>query len=270
MNTSSRSIDTLDRNPEIRQLVTELLWQLADDDLMIGFRDQEWLGLAPHIEEDVAFGSIAQEELGHATHYYGLIERLTGERADDAAMLRGAEVRRNSVLLEQPNGCGDYLHDPHFNWAFTIVRHYLHDVWEMAVLAAMTRSVVDDLAQAGTKILAEKRYHRAHQELWLRTMSAQQPQQLIDGLTQAAQWGGDLADFGGLADGLQQSGVLPDALALPAQFARVVAESLKAMGMTVPMWQPSVNGRRGQHTPALNTALMTLSEVYRLDPKAHW
>ncbi|PSR24060.1 MAG: phenylacetate-CoA oxygenase subunit PaaI [Sulfobacillus acidophilus] len=270
MNTTSLAIDRVKRTPALRHLVIELLWQVADDDLMIGFRDQEWLGLAPHIEEDVAFGSIGQEELGHAVHYYGLIEALTGDRADDLALLRETSARRNAVLLEQPNGAGDYLHDPHFNWAFTIVRHYLHDVWEMTVLTAMTGSVVEELAQAGTKILGEKRYHRAHQELWLRLLAAHNPQQLQDGLALASQWGADLADFGPMAIDLQQSGVLPDAPLLPKQFADEVTDAFKEMSIDLPIFQPGLNGRQGQHTAALGGALTTLSEVYRLDPGARW
>ena len=39
-----------------------LAW--ADDELVLGHRDSEWTGFAPQIEEDVAFSSIAQAELG--------------------------------------------------------------------------------------------------------------------------------------------------------------------------------------------------------------
>jgi ring-1,2-phenylacetyl-CoA epoxidase subunit PaaC len=42
-----------------------LLLALGDDELIIGHRHSEWTGHAPHIEEDVAFSSIAQDEIGH-------------------------------------------------------------------------------------------------------------------------------------------------------------------------------------------------------------
>src|SRR4028119_1400851 len=38
----------------------------GDDELILGHRHSEWTGFAPHIEEDVAFSSIAQDEIGHA------------------------------------------------------------------------------------------------------------------------------------------------------------------------------------------------------------
>ena len=44
----------------------ETLLPLADDELIVGWRNSEWTGIAPFLEEDVAFSSIAQNEIGHA------------------------------------------------------------------------------------------------------------------------------------------------------------------------------------------------------------
>ena len=51
---------------------TELLLELADDELILGWRNSEWTGIAPFLEEDVAFSSIAQNEIGHARALYQL------------------------------------------------------------------------------------------------------------------------------------------------------------------------------------------------------
>ena len=48
------------------------LLDLADDELVLGWRDSEWTGIAPFLEEDVAFSSIAQNEIGHARALYEL------------------------------------------------------------------------------------------------------------------------------------------------------------------------------------------------------
>ena len=45
---------------------TDLLLAIADDELFLGWRNSEWTGIAPFLEEDVAFSSIAQNEIGHA------------------------------------------------------------------------------------------------------------------------------------------------------------------------------------------------------------
>lgn len=265
--------DGLARQPALLAAAVELLWQLADDDMVVGFRDQEWLGLAPHIEEDVAFGSIGQEEIGHAAHYYGLLEQLGQGPADDLANLRGVAERRNSILLEQPNGAGDYLHQPHFDWAWTIVRHHFHDVWEIAVLTALAGSAWTSLADVSQKILGEKRYHRAHQELWIRTMVRQDGdsiEKLQHALDEVRRWAGDLADFGRLAPALEDTGILPGAEGLSAAFWAGMEMYWSHYGLR--MGQPGAgrNGRLGEHTADLEKALATWSEVYRLDPHARW
>lgn len=261
------------RDASLVALGEELLWQLADDDLLIGFRDQEWLGLAPHIEEDVAFGSIGQEEIGHAAHYYGILEKLGAGKADDLASLRSINERRNAVLLEQPNGTGHFLDNPHYDWAFSIVRHYLHDCWEMSVLAGLTHSRIGELSDASRKILGEKRYHRAHQELWIRTMAerdADSRARLEHGLAQAALWMGDLPSFGRWAEELALSEILPGATALRENFFLEVQAFLGHWDLRLPPAGDGLDGRAGQHTAVLDEALATLSEVYRLDPKANW
>src|SRR5579884_3746903 len=54
----------------------EHLLGLADDELVIGWRDSEWTGIAPVLEEDVAFSSIAQNEIGHARAVYEVADEI--------------------------------------------------------------------------------------------------------------------------------------------------------------------------------------------------
>ena len=75
---------------ENKEAITSLLFQLADDDFLYAYRGSEWLGLAPHIEEDVASSSISQDSMGHAAMYYKLLEELGAGNADDLAHLRPA------------------------------------------------------------------------------------------------------------------------------------------------------------------------------------
>ena len=65
-----------------------LLLELADDELILGWRNSEWTGIAPFLEEDVAFSSIAQNEIGHARALYELAARDLGTDADALAFDR--------------------------------------------------------------------------------------------------------------------------------------------------------------------------------------
>ena len=55
--------------------LADLLLAMADDEFVLGFWDSEWTGIAPVLEEDVAFSSLAQDEIGHAQALYELLAR---------------------------------------------------------------------------------------------------------------------------------------------------------------------------------------------------
>src|SRR5215204_4577985 len=95
----------------------ELLLELADDELILGWRDSEWTGIAPFLEEDVAFSSIAQNEIGHARALYELAARELGTTADELAFDRAPEEYRSAPLVELRK----------LEWARTIARHVLYE-----------------------------------------------------------------------------------------------------------------------------------------------
>ncbi len=71
----------------------EYLLAFADDEHLIGQQHTEWIGTAPFLEEDLAFCSIAQDELGHAAALYELLgdaDELAFRRAR-----RGVPVERS-------------------------------------------------------------------------------------------------------------------------------------------------------------------------------
>src|SRR5205085_14163 len=77
------SMDVVDDDPRLT-----LLFALADDELILGHRHAEWTGWAPHIEEDLAFSSIAQDEMAHARLLYELAGAATGRDVDGLALGR--------------------------------------------------------------------------------------------------------------------------------------------------------------------------------------
>src|SRR5256885_7233376 len=74
--------------------------EIADDELILGWRNSEWTGIAPLLEEDVAFSSIAQNEIGHARAWYELAARELGTTADELAFDRRPEKYRRSRPVE--------------------------------------------------------------------------------------------------------------------------------------------------------------------------
>ena len=142
--------------------LAELLLQMADDEFVIGFWDSEWTGIAPMLEEDVAFSSIAQDEIGHARALYELLAQLTGDDADRIAYGRSADEYRHARLLNHARG----------DWAFTIARRYFYDSADAVRLEALSRSSYGPLAQLVSKIRREETYHLMHMDAWLRRLAA--------------------------------------------------------------------------------------------------
>ncbi|MCB0202630.1 MAG: phenylacetate-CoA oxygenase subunit PaaI, partial [Anaerolineae bacterium] len=77
-------------NDDLRAALAARLLAAADDELMLAHRNAEWTGHAPILEEDIALANIAQDELGHASIWYGLVEELTGQDPDRLVFFRDA------------------------------------------------------------------------------------------------------------------------------------------------------------------------------------
>jgi ring-1,2-phenylacetyl-CoA epoxidase subunit PaaC len=132
------------------------LLQIADDELILGWRDSEWTGIAPTLEEDVAFSSIAQNEIGHARALYELAAAELGTDADALAFDRQPDEYRCAPLVE--------LHL--LDWARTIARRYLYEEADRLRLDALKSGDDAELAGLAAKIDREETYHRMHAEMW--------------------------------------------------------------------------------------------------------
>jgi ring-1,2-phenylacetyl-CoA epoxidase subunit PaaC len=132
------------------------LLELADDELILGWRDSEWTGIAPTLEEDVAFSSIAQNEIGHARALYELAAAELGTDADALAFDRQPDEYRCAPLVE--------LHL--MDWAHTIARRHLYEEADRVRIGALKAGDDAELAGLAAKIDREETYHRLHAEMW--------------------------------------------------------------------------------------------------------
>jgi ring-1,2-phenylacetyl-CoA epoxidase subunit PaaC len=135
----------------------DLLLELADDELILGWRNSEWTGIAPFLEEDVAFSSIAQTEIGHARAWYELAAKELGTDADALAFDRDPDEYRCAPLAE--------LHLVP-DWAQTIARHWLYETADAIRIEALKASDDPDIAGLAEKIDREEAYHRMHADMW--------------------------------------------------------------------------------------------------------
>jgi ring-1,2-phenylacetyl-CoA epoxidase subunit PaaC len=274
--------------------LVSLLTALADDELILGHRHSEWTGFAPHIEEDVAFSSIAQDEIGHAGAYYMLIAEATGDDPDRLALGRGADEYRNAILCERNNR----------DWAYTLARHWLYDNADAVRLEALEQSSHKELAALSTKIRREERYHLIHGDAWMTRVAGgpiEGRTKLIDSLTETFPESVALFEPSDLEQDAVNHGWLPvpsaelterfiertgsalDELGLPTevrshidQSAEFVASSSgdlieDATSSGQPEHAPSgFGGRRGKHSEEFQPLWEEMTSTYRSDPGATW
>ncbi|UII24556.1 phenylacetate-CoA oxygenase subunit PaaC [Fulvivirga maritima] len=245
--------------------VKELLFKIADDQLIIGHRNSEWTGMGPILEEDIAFSSMAQDKIGQSYALYQLLHELGEEEPDQIAFMRKADLFKNCQLTELPNG--EYDH--------SLIRHFLFDTAEIIRFGYLAQSSYTPLAQLAKKIQGELRYHTMHANTWIKQLGTANEESILR-----------------LQYSLDQ--LLPFALGIfePSPFENILIEEQIFVGEKVIMekWQEQImkiinetdlvissfsapaiyGGRFGHHTEHLNQLLEEMSEVFRIDPAAEW
>ena len=271
-----------------------LLQAYGDDELVLGHRHSEWTGFAPHIEEDVAFSSIAQDEIGHATNYFLLLAELTDDDADRLALGRDASEYKSAVICERANG----------DWAYTLARHWLYDVADDIRLDALERSADSTLAQLATKMRREERYHLIHADMWMKRVAhgpVEGRSRLETGLSSA------FAEATGLFEPIELEGEAVDEGWLPTPssemksiFIERAGETLDELGLSTdvradldesaefvasssgdliaspnggdarPARSSGLGGRSGEHTADFDQLWGEMTKTYREHPGATW
>src|SRR4029079_7484589 len=107
-----------------RHVNAQELLEYADDELILGWRDSEWTGIAPFLAEDVAVSSISQTRVGHPPALYEIAARELGVTADELAFDRAPEEYRSAPLVELRK----------MDWAATIAREVLYAAAQQVTL----------------------------------------------------------------------------------------------------------------------------------------
>jgi ring-1,2-phenylacetyl-CoA epoxidase subunit PaaC len=263
------------QNNDYKAALIELLYQLADDDFMLAFRGSEWLGLAPHIEEDVAFSSINQDTMGHATIYYNLLEDLGEGKADDLAHMRPSAARKNAIILEEVNGTGDYLNEPRYDWAFAVVRNYFYDLAKKIKLEALKTSSYEPLSHAAVKINMEQYYHVMHWSTWFKQLLSSNEDaknRMMEAVEKVWADFDNVLSFGPKAKQMAELKLIEAEDDIKKRWISHMKAVFEELQIDYPgeLGMKRGNGRNGEHTKDLDDALKTLREVYETDTVTVW
>jgi ring-1,2-phenylacetyl-CoA epoxidase subunit PaaC len=250
--------------PETRGALAALLLALADDEFVLGFWDSEWTGIAPLLEEDVAFSSLAQDELGHARAFYELLAALTGADADALAFDREPSEYRHARLLDHPRT----------DWAFSVCRRWLYDTADSVRLESLARSAYRPLAELVAKIRREETYHLLHAEAWMRRLGAggSEARERL-GAALRTLWADAHSVLAPLPAErvLVEAGILPEpASVLVERWRERVDALLRDLALAVPAVPAEPPDARSEHSEHFHWLWTEFTSVRRLDPEATW
>jgi len=244
----------------------DLLFRMADDELILGHRNSEWTGLGPILEEDIAFSSMAQDKLGHALALYTVLTKMGESDPDTLAFARNEKELKCCHLVEYP--IGDY--------AFSLIRHFLFDEAEALRFEMLSSSSFEELANVAKKFRGELKYHTMHAETWLNQLgnsneeSNAKMQAALNECFPLALGIFEPSDFENV---LIDSKVFEGEKDLQERWLQRIGKILEKSNLKLPdifSVTPSYGGRKGYHTEFLQPMLDEMAEVYNIDPKAEW
>lgn len=287
-----------------REALEPVLLAMADDELVIGHRHSEWTGWAPHIEEDIAFSSIAQDEIGHANLYFTLLSEISEKSPDELALARDPGDYLHAIICERPNR----------DWAYTLARHFLYDTADKIRLESLGTSAYRPLADVCEKLLREERYHQLHADAWFRRVSTgpvEGRHQFSVALSEALPESVGLFEETPGEDQAIEAGILSrSSKDLLQEWLTEVIDRIEATGLALDLdpedeadliatstgemleethnplsrpsitrvngyWEirgdvPGLGGRRGSHTEDFAHLWDDLTKTYREEPSATW
>ena len=250
--------------------VAEYALRLGDDALILAQRLGHWISRAPELEEDIALGNIALDQLGHARSFLTYAgagmpnQDGTPKSEDDLAYFRREHEFRSVQLFEQPNG----------DFAATIARQFVVSYYQYELYRRLTESTDATLAAIAAKAVKEVDYHRDHSTQWVLRLAGgtdESRQRMIHGLRTMWPYVNELFQDDDLTQRLAEAGAAVAPTSLREDFDRLVADVLNEAELEVPDVPPAPGGGRyGKHSEHLGYILAEMQVLAREHPGASW
>ena len=240
--------------------------QMGDNGLILSHRLTQWVGHAHAVEEDIALANIALDLLGQARAWLSLAGQIEGRGRDEDALafFRGEEDFRHFLLTEQPNG----------DFAGTMMRQFLFDARQLALLEKMVDSTNADFAAIAAKTLKETRYHIRHSALWVRRLAGgggESRRRINNALSACLPYCDEMFGRDKNGDWLAAAGVMPRADKLRPLWRQNVGAVFMDAGLPLPATEEK---SRDQTAPRprehLSRILAELQYLPRQYPQAKW
>jgi len=239
---------------------------LGDDSVILGHRLSEWCRNGPFLEEDLALTNVSLDFVGRARMFYAHAAELegAGRTEDDIAFLRDCRDYRNLLINELPNG----------DFAFTMARQFLVDVYDMGFFTGLMQSQDSMLAAIAAKAVKESRYHLRRSEAWIKRLgdgTQESHERVQNAFNQLWAYHAEMFEPTDQERQLVDAGLAADRSALKEPFITSVTATLRKATLDIPPEDGSIGGGRdGIHTEHLGFLLAEMQFLQRAYPGQQW
>jgi ring-1,2-phenylacetyl-CoA epoxidase subunit PaaC len=239
---------------------------VADNSLILGQRMGELCGHGPSLETDIACTNVSLDLFGQVRSYFQYAAELTGEEKteDDIAFLRRERQYKNVLLVEQPNT----------DFAYTIVRQFLFDVYHLMFLQELQSSKDDTLKAIAKKSIKEVSYHERFSTDWVIRLgdgTEESQERIQNAINSLWTYTDELFHQTEADKAMVDAGVGVDVKTLKETYYTKVTSVLEKATIEIPesKWFQK-GGKNGVHTEHLGYLLADMQYMQRTYPGMEW
>lgn len=253
-------------NINMKENLIQYIYGIADNALILGQRLGELCGHGPNLEVDIAMTNIALDLLGQTRSYYQYAAKLSGNGAteDTIAFLRSEREYKNVLLVEQPNT----------NFAYSIARQFLYDVYHLLLLQELQNSNDENLAAIAKKSIKEVSYHQRFSSDWIKRLgdgTDESHAKIQTAINDLWTYTDELFHQTEADMAMVASGIGVDVTKLKVAFHEKVTSVLTDATLEIPeMRYFQKGGKQGVHSEHMGYLLADLQYMQRTFPNMNW
>ena len=246
--------------------LVQYIYGIADNALILGQRLGELCGHGPNLEVDIAMTNIALDLLGQTRSYYQYAAKQLGEEAteDTIAFLRSEREYKNVLLVEQPNT----------DFAYSIGRQFLFDVYHLLLLQKLQFSQDETLAAIAVKSIKEVSYHQRFSSDWVKRLgdgTEESKTRMQNAINDLWTFTDELFHQTDADKAMVSEHIGVDATELKSDFYQKVNEIVTEATLQIPdMKYFQKGGKQGIHSEHMGYLLADMQYMQRTFPNMTW
>jgi ring-1,2-phenylacetyl-CoA epoxidase subunit PaaC len=244
----------------------QYIYGIADNSLILGQRLGELCGHGPSLETDIALTNISLDLFGQVRSYFQYAAKIQGNDTteDTIAFLRKEREYKNVLLVEQPNT----------DFAYSITRQFLFDMFHIELLNELQNSKDETLAAIAKKSIKEVSYHVRFSSDWMRRLgdgTEESNQRVQTAVNDLWVFTDELFHQTDADKAMVSEGIGVDVTQLKQSYYQKVNAILEEATIEVPKIEYfQKGGKQGIHSEYMGYILTEMQYMQRTYPNMNW